>query len=421
MSQRNRESQVVVVGGGVIGVACAHYLTAAGVPVTLIDRGTVGGACSHGNCGFVCPSHVLPHAAPGAIGSTLKTLLERNSPLRIAPRFDPTLWRWLFDFARRCNHDDMLEAGHAIQALLNASRRLYDDLFRSEHLDCEWEQRGLLFVFHTAAAMEHYAETDRLLREEFNLSAQRYDGPALNKLEPALLAGLPGAWHYETDGHLRPDKLMASWRNLLVERGVEILESCEFRGFDHAHRHVVGVHTNQGTLSTVAVVVATGAWTPLLTRHLGCRLPIQPGKGYSMTMARPARCPAIPMIFEEHRVGVTPWPSGYRLGSTMEFAGYDATMNRRRLDLLRRGASHYLAEPAGEPVVEEWWGWRPMVCDGKPIIGPSPAWHNVWIAAGHGMLGLSMATGTGKLVADLLLKQTPHIDPAPYSPMRFHR
>jgi D-amino-acid dehydrogenase len=136
-------------------------------------------------------------------------------------------------------------------------------------------------------------------------------------------------------------------------------------------------------------------------------------------MARPQRCPIIPLIFEEHRVAITPMRTGYRIGSTMEFAGYDATLNRSRLDLLRAGARHYLLEPEAEPVTEEWWGWRPMVYDGKPIVGPVPAFDNVLLATGHGMLGVSMATATGKLVTELLDGAKPHIDPAPYSVGRF--
>jgi D-amino-acid dehydrogenase len=168
-----------------------------------------------------------------------------------------------------------------------------------------------------------------------------------------------------------------------------------------------------------AFVLATGALTPLWGRHLGCRIPIQPGKGYSLTMPRPARCPRVPLIFEEHRVAVTPMRSGYRLGSTMEFAGYDTTLNRRRLGLLKEAAAHYLHEPFCDPVEEEWYGWRPMTYDGKPIIDRSPALPNVLIAAGHNMLGLSMAPATGRLVAELLGGREPHIDPAPYTVKRF--
>jgi D-amino-acid dehydrogenase len=206
---------------------------------------------------------------------------------------------------------------------------------------------------------------------------------------------------------------------LLERRGVEFREHCPFTGFVRTGGRVREVETARGQIAADAVVVAVGAWTPLLARHLGGRVPIQPGKGYSITMPRPVVCPTIPLIFEEHRVAVTPFATGYRIGSTMEFAGYDATLNPRRLDLLRQGAGHYLREPTAGPVQEEWWGWRPMVPDGVPIIGPSPAGENVMIAAGHGMLGLSMAPATGRLVAELLGGASPHLDPAPYAATRF--
>ncbi len=408
-------SSVVVVGGGVIGAACAQYLSRDGWRVTVVDQGGFGSGCSHANCGLVCPSHVLPLAGPGTVRTALRGLLARDSPFAIRPRFDPALWAWLYHFARRCNRRDSLEAGRALQALLNSSRRLYDELMREENLDCEWETRGLLYVLHSHEGMEHFAETARLLREHFGLEGERYDGDGVTALEPALKAGLGGGFLYRGDAHLRPDRLLASWQKRLAARGVAIREGCAVEGFERERRVARAVRTAKGELRADAFVVAAGAWTPLVARHLGCRIPIQPGKGYSITMPRPARCPKVPLIFEEHRVAVTPFGSGYRLGSTLEFAGYDPTLNRRRLDLLRRGASHYLHEPWCEPVEEEWYGWRPMTADGKPIIGRSPTLDNVWVAAGHNMLGLSMAPATGKLVAELLGGHPPHVDPVPFA------
>ena len=411
--------RVVVAGSGVIGTACAYYLARAGWTVTLLDQGDFGRGCSHGNCGFVCPSHVLPLAAPGAVRGALKALLNPNGPLTIRPRLDYSLWSWLARFARRCNAGDMLAAGKGIQALLNSSRELYPQLLDEERIDCEWEARGLLFVFQSRAAMEHYADTDRLLRDHFGVSAWRFDAEAVTQREPALKPGLAGGWLYETDAHLRPDRLMAGWRQVLERRGVTIHTSCPLLGFKSSGHSAQAALTPRGELGADAFVVATGAWTPLLHRLLGCRVPIQPGKGYSITMPRPARCPVVPLIFEEHRVAVTPMRSGYRLGSTMEFAGYDTRLNRRRLDLLREGARPYLHEPFGEPVEEEWYGWRPMTPDGLPVIDWSPAFGNVLIAAGHNMLGLSMAPATGKLVGEMLAGLETHLDPVPYRVRRF--
>jgi D-amino-acid dehydrogenase len=408
-----------VIGSGVIGTACAYYLSRAGWRVTMLDRGGFGQACSHANCGLVVPSHILPLAMPGAVGSTLKTLFRKNSPLVIRPGLNWDLYRWLLKFAGRCKHRPMREAGHAIAALLDASASLYRDMIEEESLDCEWERQGCLFVFQSQQAMDHYAETDKLLSEEFGMGAERLNGEKLLEREPALNPGLAGAWFYERDSHLRPDRLLSAWRKVLEARGVTIREGCEVKSFRSKNGRVNALETSTGEVAADAFVVATGAWTPMLNRELKCKIPIQPGKGYSLTMPRPKLCPKIPLLLEEHRVAVTPMQSGYRLGSMMEFVGYDSSINPRRLNILKDGAAVYLREPFCEPVQETWYGWRPMTYDGKPIIDRSPAYENVMIAAGHNMLGLSMAPATGQLVADLLTGQSPRLDAAPYSVKRF--
>jgi D-amino-acid dehydrogenase len=407
--------RVVVVGGGVVGACAAYYLARAGHAVTVLDRGRFGAACSHANCGYVCPSHVLPLAVPGAVWSTLKTLFARNSPLKVRPGVVLKNLGWFLGFARRCNERDMMRAGRAIQALLNSSRGLFEELIRTERLDCDWETKGLLFVFLTPKHFEHYAHTADLLRREFAMPARRFDSAELAALEPALKPGLAGGWLYESDAHLRPDRLMSELRRVLVGLGVEVRERCEVTGVVNANGTATAVRTPAGDIPADEFVVATGAWTPLLNRELGCKIPIQPGKGYSLTTPRPALCPTYPLIFEEHRVAVTPFATGYRLGSTMEFAGYDDTMNRSRLGILTDAAKVYLRDPLAEPVQEEWWGWRPMTPDGLPVIDRSPAMRNVLIAAGHNMLGLSMAPATGKLAAELVGGGKTHVDPAPYS------
>ena len=166
-------------------------------------------------------------------------------------------------------------------------------------------------------------------------------------------------------------------------------------------------------------VVDTGAMTPFLNQHLGVAIPIEPGKGYSLTMPTSEKMPTLPIIFDNSHVAVTPMGNKYRIGSTMEFAGYDTSIKPERLELLKTSAEKYLHQPHSDPVEEEWYGWRPMTWDGKPIIDQSPAMKNVWIAAGHNMLGLSMATGTGRLLKELMLGEQPHIDPTHFSASRF--
>jgi D-amino-acid dehydrogenase len=419
--------RAIVIGGGVIGAACAHYLNQTGWQVTIVERKGFGSGAAHGNCGYVCPSHILPLPQPGVIRKTLKAMVSPNSPFSIKPRFDLALWSFLLQFARHCNERDMLQAGKTIQRMLVSSRELYEGLFANEPLEAEWQMSGILYPFLHKAGMEHFADNNRQLREHFNHGADRYDGDDVMRLEPALKSGLAGGWYFPGDAHLRPDRLMSSWKTLLESRGVTIHEGHEFQGFATQNERSAGagdqravrVKTSQGEFEADAFVVATGAWTPLLNQHLGCKVPIQPGKGYSLTMARPTNCPKIPLIFEEHRVAVTPWPSGYRLGSIMEFAGYDESLDPRRITMLRAGASHYLHEPTAEPVVEQWYGWRPMTPDSLPIIGRCPAFGNVYLAAGHNMLGVSMAPATGKLVSEMLNGLQPHVPIEPMAVTRF--
>ena len=411
----DRSDHVVVVGGGVIGAMCAWYLQQSGHQVTIVDSDRFGAGCSHGNCGYVCPSHVLPLPGPGAIGSAFKAMLQPNSALKIKPRLSLDFWNWFLRFSQHCNRSDMLFSARARHALLDSSMRLYLDFIEDEGIQCEWESKGLLFVFATKKGFEHYAATNRLLSDELGVQAVSYDTDQLARLEPALKPNLGGAWHYEGDCHLRPDLFMSQLRQRLEGKGVRIVENSAVSEFKSTNSLVQAVITQNAEFEAAQVVVATGAWAPFLNDQLGCRIPIQPGKGYSITGKRPAITPQIPLIFEEHRVAVTPMQSGYRIGSTMEFAGYDTSINRKRLELLKKGAQFYLREPHPQTIDEEWFGWRPMTWDGLPIIDKSPRFSNVWIAAGHNMLGLSMATGTGRLVQELIDEQQPHIDPSPYS------
>ncbi len=417
MSSSSRHA--VIIGGGVIGTACAYFLMRSDWKVTIVEKGAHGSGCSSGNCGIICLSHVLPLAEPGMVGKGLASLFQKNSPLAIKFRMDPALWSWLVHFALRCNHRDMMDAGRGIQPLLESSLDLYRELIEREGLQCEWQKKGLLFAYRSQDPMDAYALTDRLMAESFHCPAQRYDGDALLELEPALKPGLAGGWYYHDDAHLRPDRLMSSWREVLAAGGVTIHEHCGFRGFRRQHGRAVAALTEQDGVTADAFVVAAGAWTPTLNLELGARVPIQPGKGYSLTMPRPSICPVIPVIFPETRVVVTPFQSGYRLGSMMEFSGYDTTIDPARLQLLRAGAAPYLREPECEPIEERWYGWRPMTWDSLPIIDRSPAMDNVFIAAGHNMLGLSMAPATGKLVAESLGGEKPFLDPRPYRISRF--
>ena len=445
--QMSESSPVVIVGGGVIGAACAHFLTEAGRRVVILEKDRFGAACSHGNCGLLSPSHVLPPAGPGVFSEALRNAFRRDAPLKVAPRLSPRLWRWMLEFAARCNTSAALEAGRGIHPLLASSRALYNRL-AGEELQCEFAEDGLLFVLREQAAHDSFARTNDLLTERFDFPARRIDGEELAEFEPALKPGLAGGWFYEQDAHLRPDVLMQSWRAALLDRGVTLREQTAVTGFRTENDRVVAVRYTDadgaGEVAADAVVVAAGALTPEFQKALGVHVPVEPGKGYSLTLdlgdhaIDPAAVPRRPLLLPEVRVAVTPHAGGngrgpaLRLGSVMEFTGYDASVARRRLSVLTRGASRYLNVPAEPPADDHpdgdnrWAGLRPMTPDGVPIIGRVPGGrggraNNLFVAAGHNMLGLSMAPGTGRLVSELVTGAEPHLDPSLYSPERFSR
>ncbi len=420
MTSNASGEQVVIVGGGIIGIACAHYLSKAGMKVTVLERGTVAGACSHGNCGYICPSHVLPLTEPEALWLGAKSLFNPHAPFRIHPSLRPALWHWMMQFAVRCNHKQMLKAAGPLKSMLDSSLSEYKQLMQDEKLACEWRENGLLYVFQSASSMEKFAESDRFLTDHFGVSADRIEGEDLPAFDAALKPGLAGAFHYPGDASLRPDLLNQAWVDRLREQDVEFIEHCELTGIRRRHGIIAGVDTSLGVYEADRFVFATGAWSSKLEPFLGCRIPVEPGKGYSITMKRAGISPKHPMLFPEHKVGVSPFENWIRLGSMMEFAGFDESIPPVRIQQLQDSARPYLVEqPVPDADAEVWYGWRPMTWDSLPIVGQVPNLENAYLATGHNMLGMTLAPVTGLLLSELILGHTPHIDPEPYSPNRF--
>ena len=420
MQQGIRDSDCLIVGAGVAGLATALALLQDGRGVCVIDAGRIGGGASHGNCGTLTPSHAPPLAAPGTIGRALKWMFTADAPLYIPPRFDPALWRWLFGFALRCNHRDWIASARAKSAMLNDSRQRIADWVRDYGLQCEFVESGEDYVFHSMEAMEHEMRDLPLLRE-FGIEAEIIDGPAFEAQEPALKPGVAGAIRFAGDAALRPDRYVAELARVVRERGGIIIEQCALQSL-HADANGVRATTTQGEIHANDAVIAAGAWSPTIAEAIG--LPwlhkaIQPGKGYSMTYSAPVVVPKRPLTLREVSVCVTAWGSGFRLGSTMEFSGYDSTLNERRLGALERGARKYLHYPVGPELRERWFGWRPMSRDDIPLIGRAPGHKHLWLATGHGMMGVGMSAGTGQLLADLIAGRAPAVNPAPFAPERF--
>ena len=413
-------ADVLIVGAGVVGLATALALQQEGRSVQVIDAGQVGGGASHGNCGTITPSHSPPLAAPGMIGTALKWMLTPDAPLYIPPRFDPALWRWLLGFAARCNARDWEASASAKYALLADSRTRLAQWVETFGLACEFVESGEDYVFRDPRRL------DKEVRELPMLGAlgMRYDvidGTEFEAMEPALKPGVAGAIRFGGDAALRPDRYVAELARTVRARGGSIVEGVALHALESGATGLRAI-TASGDILAREVVIATGAWSPRIAGAIGLpwlRKAIQPGKGYSITYSRPGLVPRRPLTLRERSVCVTTWEDGFRLGSTMEFSGYDTSLNERRLGALERGAREYLHEPVGPEIRERWFGWRPMSRDDVPLIGRAPGHRNLWLATGHGMMGVGMSAGTGQLLADLMAGRDPAVDAQPFDPSRF--
>ena len=419
-SQASVNPTAHIVGGGVIGIACAHYLTRAGYQVTVMDRASIGGACSHANCGYVCPSHILPLTVPSAIPMALKSLLKPRSPFKVKFSLSPNYVSWMLQFAKRCRERVALAAGHHLKAILDASLVEYKNLIADQQIDCEWRESGLLHVFQNQSALDAFARENDWVQSEYQCGAKRIAANELPELDSTLRSDLAGGFLHEHDASLRPDLLNQSWRSKLESEGVRFLENCDLQNIVRdASGKVKYLNTSQGQQIADVFVFALGAWSERFGRELGFKLPIQPGKGYSVTLEKPDVSPTLPMLFPEKKIGISPFANGFRIGSMMEFVGFDQAIPEYRIQQLKDSVKPFFNFQLNDTEQERWHGYRPMTYDTLPVIGQAPGIENGFVATGHSMLGVSMAPATGRLIAEMVTKQPTHIDAQAFSPARF--
>ena len=409
--------QVTIIGAGVIGLSTALYCARRGMKVTLIERNSPQrDGCSFGNAGMIVPSHFIPLAAPGMLKLGLKWMWNPESPFYIKPRLNLDLITWSLRFWHASTQQKVDRAAPVLRDLSLLSRQSFEEI----GLDFGLVKKGLLMLCKKQQTLDeeaHMAERARAL----GIPAEVLDAKATAALDPSVTMDVAGSVFFPKDCHLSPERFVAAIEAELKSLGAKFLWQTEVQGFATEAGLIKAVKTSQGEIPTDELVLSGGVWSAEIARSLELKLPMQAGKGYSLTLKNPRQLPALCSICTEARLAVTPMNGALRFGGTMELAGIDETINPRRIKGIVRAIPDYFPafQESDFAEIQPWSGLRPCSPDGLPYIGRTQRWKNLTIAAGHAMMGLSLAPATGQIITSLLSNEPSPIPLALFNPDRF--
>lgn len=395
--------KIVVAGGGIIGMCCAYYLNKAGYEVAVIDRGSMTEGTSYGNAGYICPSHFIPLASPGIVAKGLQWMLSSSSPFYIRPRLDLDLIRWGLTFWKRSGKSTMHKNIPHLHNILQLSRTLTSELRNELGDHFQMKEMGCLMLYKSSTT-EHHEIEQAQEAAALQIETRILSAKEVQAMEPDVQVDVRGGVLYPFDAHVHPGDLMQVLHRHLVSNGVEFHLNTSITGMETAGSKVKRVLTNTGDFACDQLVLAAGSWMPELTKMLGFNLLMQAGKGYSMTFEDVNRNLRYPSILVDDRVAMTPLGNDLRMGGTMEISGLDSPLLIKRAEAIFKAARSYFPDlPVQFPQKEKiWFGWRPLSTDGLPYIGRVSHYSNLVLAGGHGMLGISLAAGTGKLIEEIV-------------------
>jgi D-amino-acid dehydrogenase len=406
---------VAVVGGGIVGLACAYELHRAGAPVTVLERDRVGSGASGGNTGWVVPSMTSPLPAPGMVREGMRQLVTRGSSFVLRPTPDLSFLRWLWHFHRSCS-PARFDAG--VRALLALNRRTLElfDRYREE-MAFEMHATGLLIAARSVDALHHFRSVFERLRELGYEGAEpdELDSRGAAELEPALdPANVVAALHARIDRYVRPEQLVAALAERLRADNVAVLEHTEVTGQERRGQ-TWELQTTTGARTFDRVVVASGVQTGVLLQSVARRVPMQPARGYSVTLGGSGTPPRHALYLMEARLGVSPYEGGVRIAGVFELGARQPIAPPDAGRKLVAAARPYLRgwEPDTGGELQAWAGLRPATADGLPLIGEVPGSPGMFVASGHGMLGITLAPATAALLAPLVLegRKAPELEP----------
>lgn len=421
-------TKIVILGGGVIGLSTAWHCRRQGFEVTVIDRQPrLRDGCSFGNAGMIVPSHFVPLAAPGMIQLGLKWMWNPESPFYIRPRFSWDLVDWLWRFQKACSRSHVAKAAPLLRDLHLASResfaQLHAEFSSDEPGGFELNERGLLMLCRTSSMFDEEAETAEHAMK-LGVDAEVLQAADIAKLEPDLELDVFGGVYYPRDCHLSPNRLMELLQSKLEAAGCQFRWETTWSGFTREGDRIRSVLTDAGEFQADEVVLCAGVWSAEIAKSLGVSLPMQAGKGYSMTVEEPVQIPKICSILTEARVAVTPMGSSLRFGGTMELVGLDSSISQARLRGIAQSVPKYFPrfQVADFEHCEPWVGLRPCSPDGLPYMGRTKCCPNLMVSTGHAMMGISLAMVSGQLVADWMSGAEPkYVNLELLSPDRFLR
>ncbi|SNY99741.1 NAD(P)/FAD-dependent oxidoreductase [Flagellimonas pacifica] len=398
-----KNKNVIIVGGGIVGLSSAYYLQKEGHNVTVLDKSEMNWGASYVNAGYITPSHIIPLASPGMISKGIKYMFNPVSPFYMKPRLDLDFMKWAWYFKKSSTTAKVKLAMPLIKNINLLSRELFEDIKNSGDLgDFHLERKGLLMVYQTQKEGDHEMMVARIA-SDMGLEVTNLDSDGLNKVEPNVKFNALGAVHYECDGHTTPTQFMERMIDYLPKCGVKINKNEEVLDVSVNGNKITEIKTNKASYSADEVVFAAGSWTSMLSKKMNIKLPLQAGKGYRINVESPTNI-SMPAILMEAKMAVTPMQGYTRFAGTMEFSGINHTIRKKRVDAIAQGAERYYE---GLKISEEdksnaQCGLRPVTPDGLPYIGTSEQFENLTLATGHAMMGWSLGPATGKLVTELI-------------------
>jgi len=414
----NQRKEILIVGGGVIGVCIAYYLTAEKYDVILVEKNQICSGSSHGNAGLISCANPIPMAEPGVIRKGLRWMLDADGPFYIKPRLDLELIRWLLGFRAACREKPMRRAIGVMLAMRRINKQLSGELTVEDKLSFGWQNKGRMLVYQKNDNLKDGIETLNFLNQ-YGVSGEILDSEGVRERDPNLRPSMVGGIYYPDYEHVLPERYVNGMARIAEDRGATLKTETEVIGFETAGKRISKVVTTRGDFNPDQIVLAAGSWSPVIAKDLGLRLPIQPAKGYSITVKRTRSCSEIPLSLADHKVAVTPMGELLRFSSNLELVGYDPSINRRRIAATRRAVNLYLAGIDDLELIQIWSGFRPNTPDTLPIIERNETFANLILATGHDMLGMTHSLITGKLVSEIIAGKKPSVDLNPFRLSRF--